>query len=271
MKLSINKICFFEKKYIIILLFKGNYFEIVAITFLYLKIKNMSRHGKKYNKALELINIEMTYPLDEAIELLEKTNFVKFDPTSEIHFNLNLDPKYQDQMIRTTVSLPHGTGKTPKICAITDWDPKALKAAWAIVVWWEELIDDISKWNVSLDFDIVVASPSMMRHLGKIARILGPKWLMPNPKAGTVTQDLETAIKEIAAGKIEIRTDKHGNVHSIFGKLSFGKDHLVENLKYFLNVINEVKPSWSKGKYIKSITICNAMWPWIKIEDTNEK
>ncbi len=230
----------------------------------------MAKHGKKYNKALELINPEIAYSPEEAVELLEKTNTVKFDPTVEIHFNLNLDPKYQDQMIRTTISLPHGTGKKPKICAITDGDVKAAKAAGAEVVGGEELIDDIAQGNISLDFDVVVATPSMMRHLGKIARILGPKGLMPNPKAGTVTQDLETAIKEIAAGKIEIRTDKQGNVHSIFGKLSFGKDNLLENLKYFLNIINEVKPSWAKGKYINSITICNAMGPGIKIEHNTE-
>jgi len=230
----------------------------------------MAKHGKKYNKALELINENMAYPVEEAVELLEKTNTVKFDPTVEIHFNLNLDPKYQDQMIRTTVSLPNGTGKTPKICAITDWDIKKAKDAWASVVGWEELIEDIAKWNQALDFDVVVATSSMMRHLGKIARILGPKGLMPNPKAGTVTQDLETAIKEIAAGKIEVRTDKQGNVHSIFGKLSFGKDKLAENLKYFMNVINDVKPSWAKGKYINSVTICNAMGPWIKVEHNSE-
>jgi len=231
----------------------------------------MTKHGKKYNKALELVNQEIAYTPAEAVELLEKTNTVKFDPTVEIHFNLNLDPKYQDQMIRTTLSLPNGTGKTPKICAITDGDVKAAKAAGATVAGGEELIDDIAQGNVALDFDTVVATPSMMRHLGKIARILGPKGLMPNPKAGTVTPDLETAIKEIAAGKIEIRTDKHGNVHSIFGKLSFGKDKLVQNLEYFLNAINEVKPSGSKGKYITSVNICNAMGPAIRIETNTEE
>jgi len=231
----------------------------------------MAKHGKKYNKALELVNQEIAYTPAEAVELLEKTNTVKFDPTVEIHFNLNLDPKYQDQMIRTTLSLPNGTGKTPKICAITDGDVKSAKAAGAVVAGGEELIDDIAQGNIALDFDVVVATPSMMRHLGKIARILGPKGLMPNPKAGTVTPDLENAIKEIAAGKIEIRTDKHGNVHSIFGKLSFGKDKLAENLQYFLNAINEVKPSWAKGKYINSVNICNAMGPAIRIETNTEE
>ncbi len=231
----------------------------------------MAKHGKKYNKALELVNQDIVYNSTEAVELLEKTNIVKFDPTVEIHFNLNLDPKYQDQMIRTTLSLPNGTGKVPRICAITDGDIKAAKTAGAVVAGGEELIDDIAQGNIALDFDIVVATPSMMRHLGKIARILWPKGLMPNPKAGTVTPDLENAIKEIAAGKIEVRTDKHGNLHSIFGKLSFGKDKLVQNLDYFLNAINEVKPSWAKWKYINSVFICNAMWPSIQLDMTSDK
>ena len=157
------------------------------------------KHGKKYRKAIELVNQDMAYPLEEAVELLEKTNTVKFDPTTEIHFNLNLDPKHVDQMIRTTCSLPNGSGKTSKICAITDGDVEAAKKAGAVIAGGEELIDDIAKGNVPLDFDVVVATPSMMRHLGKIARILGPKGLMPNPKAGTVTPDIEKAIKEINA------------------------------------------------------------------------
>ena len=231
----------------------------------------MPKHGKKYRKAIELVNTEMLYKVEEAVELLEKTNTVKFDPTVEIHFNLNLDPKHVDQMIRTTCSLPNGSGKTSRICAITDWDAKALEALGATVAGWEELIDDIAQGNVALDFDTVVATPSMMRHLGKIARVLGPKGLMPNPKAGTVTPDLETAIKEISAGKFEFRTDKHGNIHSIFGKLSFGKEKLVENLKFFLNLINEIKPSGAKAKYINTVFICNAMWPSIALDLSNDE
>lgn len=228
----------------------------------------MAKHGKKYRKAIEMVNPDLAYSVEEAAELLEKTNTVKFDPTVEIHFNLNLDPKHVDQMIRTTCSLPNGSGKTSKICAITDGDSKALLAAGAAIAGWEELIDDIAQGNVDLDFDTVVATPTMMRHLGKIARVLGPKGLMPNPKAGTVTPDLESAIKEIAAGKFEFRTDKHGNIHSIFGKLSFGKDKLVENLKFFINLINEVKPSGAKSVYINSVFVCNAMGPSIKIDMT---
>lgn len=221
--------------------------------------------GKKYKKAQELITSEV-YSVKEAVELLEKTNTVKFDPTVEIHFNLNLDPKYADQIIRTTISLPNGSGKTSKICAFTDENPKDLEKAGAAIAGGEELIDDIEKGNVAIDFDVCVATPTMMRHLGKIARVLGPKGLMPNPKAGTVSADLVTAIKEIAAGKFEFKTDKQGNVHSLFGKLSFGADKLEENLNYFIKTINEVKPTGSKGKYINTIYVCNAMGPSIKLD-----
>ncbi len=221
--------------------------------------------GKKYNKAAELINAE-SYSVKEAVELLEKTNTVKFDPTVEVHFNLNLDPKYADQMIRTTINLPNWSGKVSKVCAFTDGNPKELLDAWATIAGGEDLIEEIEKGEQSLDFDVCVATPSMMRHLGKIARVLWPKGLMPNPKAGTVSNDLVAAVKEIAAGKFEFKTDKQGNIHSIFGKLSFGSDKLEENLNYFLKTINDVKPSGSKGKYINNIFVCNAMWPSIKID-----
>ena len=223
--------------------------------------------GKKYKKAVELITSK-SYTVKEAVELLEKTNTVKFDPTVEIHFNLNLDPKYSDQMIRTTITLPNGSWKSSKICAFTDWNIEELKKAWAAIVWWEELIDEIEKWKVALDFDVCIATPSMMRNLWRIARVLWPKWLMPNPKAGTVSADLVSAIKEIAAWKFEFKTDKQWNVHSIFWKLSFGADKLEENLNYFLKVINDVKPTWAKGKYINTINVCNTMWPGIKLDLT---
>jgi large subunit ribosomal protein L1 len=211
--------------------------------------------GKKYKKAMEFLKEGMEYSVEEAVELLEQTNTVKFDPTVEIHFNLNLDPKHVDQMIRTTAKLPNGTGKTARICAFSDTVSAAdLKKAGATEAGGEDLIADIAAGNVALDFDSCVATPSMMRHLGKIARVLGPKGLMPNPKTGTV------------------RTDKHGNVHSIFGKLSFGKDKLIENLNSFLTTIQDVKPSGSKGKYINSAVVCNAMGPGIKINmNTDEK
>jgi len=231
----------------------------------------MSKRGKKYNKAIELVNQELAYSLEDAVELLEKTNTVKFDPTVEIHFNLGIDPKHADQMVRSTISLPNGSGKTARICAFTDGSADDAKAAGAIIAGGEELIDDIMKGNVDIDFEVCVATPTMMRHLGKIARVLWPKGLMPNPKAGTVSPDLVTAIKEIAAGKFEFKNDKQGNVHSIFGKLGFGKEKLVENLNYFINLVNEIKPSGAKGEYMKTCFICNAMWPSIRIDLSTEK
>ena len=227
--------------------------------------------GKKYNKAVEFINAEMAYSVEEAVDLLEKTNTVKFDPTVEIHFNLNLEVKHADQIVRSTLSLPNGSGKTAKVCAFTDGNADELTAAGATIAGGVELIDDIAQGNVALDFDVCVASPSMMRHLGKIARVLGPKGLMPNPKAGTVGPDLVAITKEIAAGKFEFKTDKQGNVHSYFGKLSFGKDKLVENLEFFLKTIEDVKPSGAKGKYINSVYVCNAMGPSIKIDMSTDE
>lgn len=227
----------------------------------------MAKRGKKYNKAVEFINAEMAYSVAEAVELLEKTNTVKFDPTVEVHFNLNLDPKYADQMIRTTISLPNGTGKTVKVCAFSDSVSAAdLKAAGAVVAGGEDLINSIASGETALDFDVCVATPSMMRQMWKIARVLGPKGLMPNPKTWTVWDDLVAIVKEIAAWKFEFKTDKQWNIHSIFGKLSFGKDKLVANLEKFLSVVKEVKPSGSKGKYINSVYVCNAMGPSIKLD-----
>lgn len=228
--------------------------------------------GKKYAKAVEMVNRDMMYSIDEAVELLEKTNTVKFDPTVELHLNLNLDPKYQDQMIRSTITLPNGTGKVPRICAFNDTaDNAELKKAGAAVSGGDDLIADIESGKQTLDFDVCVATPSMMRNLGKIARVLGPKGLMPNPRTGTVGDDLVAIVKEIAAGKFEFKTDKHGNIHSLFGKLSFGKEKLKENLTYFLHAINEAKPAGAKGKYLNSIYVCNAMWPGIKLDPSNLK
>lgn len=230
----------------------------------------MQKRGKKYVKASELVNKDMVYSIDEAIEMLEKTNTVTFDPTVEVHFNLALDPKYQDQMIRSTITLPHGTGKSVKVCVFNDKENNTeIKKLWVEVVWWEDLIEEIATWKVLPNFDVCVATPSMMRHLWKIARILGPKWLMPNPKTWTVSDDLVTAVKEIMGWKFEFKNDKQWNVHSIFGKLSFGKEKLKENLNKFLDTIMEVKPSWAKWKYINSIYVCNCMGPGIKIDITN--
>lgn len=221
--------------------------------------------GKKYRKALELVDSTRVYTVAEAAELLEKTNTVKFDSTVEIHFNLNLDPKYQDQMIRSTTSLPNGTGKDVKVCVFTDGNADEALKAGAVVAGGEDLVADIASGAQALDFDICVATPSMMRNLGKIARQLGPKGLMPNPKTGTVGDDVAAIVKEISAGRVELRTDKQGNIHTIAGKVSFGKDKLVENIAHVLTTINDVKPSGAKGRYINSIVVCNAMGPAIRV------
>lgn len=230
----------------------------------------MQKRGKKYVKASELVNKDVVYTIDEAIEMLEKTNTVTFDPTVEVHFNLELDPKYQDQMIRSTITLPHGTWKTVKVCVFNDKSNNdEIKALWVEVIWGEELIEEIATGKVLPNFDVCVATPSMMRHLWKIARILGPKGLMPNPKTWTVSDDLISAVKEIIAWKFEFKNDKQGNVHSVFWKLSFGQDKLKANLNKFLDTILEVKPSGAKWKYINSIFVCNCMGPSIKIDITN--
>lgn len=221
--------------------------------------------GKKFKQAFELVDQNMAYSVEEAVVLLEKTNTVKFDSTVEIHFNLELDPKYQDQMIRSTTSLPHGTGKKVKVCVFTDGNADDALKAGATTAGGEDLIEEIAKGEVAVDFDVAVATPAMMRHLGKIARILGPKGLMPNPKTGTVGDDVAAIVKEIAAGRVELRTDKQGNIHTVAGKLSFGSDKIKDNINHVLNFINEVRPTGSKGKYINSIFVCNAMGPSIRI------
>lgn len=194
------------------------------------------KHGKKYNQAASLVEKERAYTLDEAVDLLERTNTVKFDPTIEIHFNLGIDPRQADQLVRSTLSLPHGTGKTKKIGAFTDLGNEAeLKALGVTVAGGDDLIDSILQGNI--DFEIAIATPGMMKKMGKAAKVLGPKGLMPNPKAGTVGEDLFPIVKELLAGRFEFKNDKQGNVHSIVGKLSFGNSKLRENIEFFIKTM----------------------------------
>ena len=226
-----------------------------------------NKHGKKYIKALSLVEPELKYSVKEAVDLLEKTNTVKFDPSIEIHFNLWIDPRHADQIIRNTITLPNWNGKIPKIGAFTDaGDEKELLKLWATVAGWEDLVEKVNKWEI--DFDIAIATPSMMRHLWKVARVLWPKGLMPNPKAWTVWPDLKAIIEELKAGKFEFKNDKQGNVHSVVGKLSLWSDKLIENIEYFIANVKEIRPSGVKNasSYIKNISVCNAMWPGIKVE-----
>lgn len=224
----------------------------------------MKHHGKKYREAKKLVDKPL-YELSEAISLLKKTATVKFDASCEVHIKTGLDPKQADQLLRGTVVLPHGTGMKLRVIAFAnEANAKLAKAAGAIEAGSEELIEKITKgW---LDFDVAVATPDIMKSLGKIAKTLGQKGLMPNPKAGTVTTDIAKTIEEIMKGKVEFRMDKLANVHNVFGKVSFAENQLEENLKIFLKAIAQAKPSGARGIYIQSITLASTMGPGIRLD-----
>lgn len=222
-------------------------------------------HGKKYRKALELLEAEKAYPLKEAVALAKKTSTTKFDSSVEVHLNLGIDTVQADQQIRKTVSLPNGTGKKLRVIAFCgDEKVKEAKATGAIEAGSEDLVKKIEGgW---MDFDKVVATPDVMKSLGKIAKTLGQKGLMPNPKSGTVTMDIAATVKDLQGGLVEFRNDKQGNLHNIIGKVSFSEAQLEENLRTYMQAIVEAKPSGVKGSFIKSITLTTTMGPGIKIE-----
>lgn len=222
------------------------------------------KRGKKYRESVSKLTQKEGYNLPEALKLLKETSYTKFDATAEIHVNLNIDPAKADQAIRGTLSLPHGSGKKIRIAAIvTDDKAKAAKEAGADEAGLEDLIAQFEKGKVN--FDVVVATPDVMKQMGKVAKILGQKGLMPNPKAGTVTDNIAKTVKELRAGRVEYRNDKEGNIHSIFGKLSFKDEQLENNLKAFLRVIRDAKPASIKGSFINSITLTSTMGPGIKL------
>ena len=224
----------------------------------------MAKKGKKYQEAAKLIEKGKAYTIEEAIELVKKTNTAKFDASIEVAFRLGVNPKHADQQLRGALVLPNGTGKTKKVLVVTEGaKAEEAKAAGADHVGGKEILEEIKKgW---LDFEVVIATPNMMGELGKLGRILGPKGLMPNPKTGTVTMDVEKAVKEVKAGKVTYRTDKVGNVHVMFGKTSFETEKLVENYKTIYETLLKVKPSTAKGTYMKNISVSSTMGPSVKV------
>ena len=227
----------------------------------------MPKRGKNYRNSLDKLKGKEFYEVSEAIKLLKETSSTKFDSTAEVHFNLNIDSTKADQAIRGTVPLPHGSGKKIKIAAIVSDDKvKAVKDAGAVNAGMEDLIDEFSKGKIK--YDVIIATPEAMKKLGKVAKILGQKGIMPNPKSGTVTNDPEKTIKELMAGRVEYRNDKDGIIHVIFGKVSFKEEELENNLKTLLKVIRESKPATVKSTFIKSISLSSSMGPGIRLNDT---
>lgn len=225
----------------------------------------MAKKGKKYIEAVKKLEGVSKCGIDEAVKLLKETSTVKFDASCEIHIKLGVDPTHADQLVRSTIALPHGTGKEIRVVAIVPEDKvKEAKAAGAVKAGLDDLIEDIQKgW---MEFDTVVASPEVMKDLGKVAKILGTKGMMPNPKSGTVTPEIGKTIGEIKKGRVEYRTDKLGQIHQIFGKVSFSEEQLAENLKAFIKAIADSKPSAVKGTYIQNISLATTMGPGIKLD-----
>jgi large subunit ribosomal protein L1 len=225
----------------------------------------MTKHGKKYTAARQQVE-NRAYGLDEALPLVQRIKFAKFDETVALSIRLGVDPKHADQMVRGTVVLPHGLGKSKRVLVIANpAKQKEGEDAGADFVGGEELVDKIQGgW---IDFDAVVATPDMMRVVGKLGKVLGPRGLMPNPKTGTVTPDVAQAVKEIKAGKVEFRVDKTGIVHAPVGKTSFPSQNLIANATALLDSIVKAKPAAAKGKYFRSITVSSTMGPGVKIDE----
>ncbi len=225
----------------------------------------MAQAGKKYEEAWKKVDREKRYSMEEALELLPQVKFAKFDETVELALRLGVDPRHADQMVRGSVALPNGLGKSVKVLVFAKGQKeKEAQDAGADYVGAEDLVEKIQKgW---IDFDKTIATPDVMGMVSKLGKILGPRGLMPNPKVGTVTFDIAKTVKEMKAGRVEFRVDKAGNLHVPVGKISFGKEKLAENLNSLLEAVIRLKPPSSKGTYVKGIAICTTMSPGIKVD-----
>ena len=228
----------------------------------------MRKRGRKFAAARAQVAVDRAYTIEEAVPLVQKVKFAKFDETVELSLKLGVDPKHADQMVRGTVVLPHGLGKSKRVAAIAGGEKqKEAQEAGADVVGGDDLVEKIQ--GGFMDFDAVVATPDMMRSVGKRGTVLGPRGLMPNPKTGTVSVDIAKAIKEIKAGKVEFRVDKTGIIHAPVGKASFATDSLVANTHALVDSIVKAKPAAAKGKYLKSVTLSSTMGPGVRIDTTH--
>ncbi|ABS60699.1 MULTISPECIES: 50S ribosomal protein L1 [Fervidobacterium] len=226
----------------------------------------MPKHSKRYNEIRKLVDSEKAYTLDEAVELLKKTATAKFDETVEFHIKTNIDYRKSEQNIRSTISLPHGTGKSVRVLVFAKGEKaEEAKQAGADYVGAEELADKIANEGF-VDFDVAIATPDMMKVIGKLGKVLGPRGLMPNPKTGTVTEDIAAAVSEFKKGKVEVRTDKTGNLHFPVGKASFEPDKLKENIKSAYEQILSLRPAGVKGHFIKKAVVATTMGPGIKLD-----
>jgi len=225
----------------------------------------MKKHSKRYRQALDAFDRSMEYPLDEGVVLLKQTATANFDETVELSVNLGVDPRHADQLVRGTVTLPHGTGQDVRVLVLTQ-GPAATEAeeAGADYVGLDDYIEKIQEgWT---DIDVVIATPDVMGKIGRLGKVLGPRGLMPNPKSGTVTTEVASTVKEMKAGKIEFRVDRFGIIHSVVGKASFEPSQLAENIKTLVSTLLRLRPASAKGLYLKGITVASTMGPGVKID-----
>ncbi len=226
----------------------------------------MTKHGKNYRDARKHLDSNASYPEAEAVQLVKSMSFAKFDETIEAVFKLGIDPRKADQLVRGTVSLPHGTGKDVRVAVFAQGDKvREAEAAGADLVGGKELVEEI-QGGKALDFDVAIATPDLMAEVGKLGRVLGPRGLMPNPKAGTVTFDVGKAVEEFKAGRIEYRNDRYGNVHAPVGKVSFSDEQIAANLHALTMEIVRARPAAAKGRFIRNLSISSTMGPGVKVD-----